>query len=207
MGAIGLGLAIAIVTGLLLAARAEAATISTYTFTQSGYIFSDGSPSTAILNGTFAGSVEPDGLMKLAGLTQFQIRLTIAPGTPAEYTVPSSDIAMLFSFDTLSSPNASGGNSALAIVAFGFFGSPGYLCVGSPTPFSCHVSANGAFSLYGLRTLALPHVTLVTALTPIPAPLVLFGTALAGLGLLGAPAVRGVVRERFRPVSVGNLIR
>jgi hypothetical protein len=190
IGAIGLGLALALTTGLLLAARAEAATISTYTFTQGGYTYSDGSPSTAILNGTFAGSVEPDGLMKLAGLTRFEMRMTIDPGTPGEYVVPSSDTALLFSFDTLSSPNALGGNSSLALVSFGFFGFPASLCVGSPTPFSCHVSANGAFTFYGLKTLALPHVTLVTAATPIPAPLLLFGTALAGFGLLGTTARR-----------------
>jgi hypothetical protein len=98
----------------------------------------------------------------------------------------------MFSFDTLSPSGALGGNSTLAIVAFGFAGFPAYLCVGGPTPIACGVNlASGAFTFFNIATTAFPHVTLVsTTVTPIPASLVLFGTALAGLGMLGAGARR-----------------
>jgi hypothetical protein len=173
---------------------AQAATINTYTFTQDGYASKCcGDP--AIVQGTFTGLVEADGLMNLAGLTDFHLTLSLALGHSTVLTYYSSGLPSLFSFDTLSSPNASGGNSTLGFVATILLPEPSNLCIGSPTPFFCVASGNGGVSsdvINYMTTMSLPHLTLVsgTAVTPIPAPILLFGTALAGLGLLGAKARR-----------------
>ena len=147
------------------------------------------------VQGTFSGLVEPDGLMNLAGLTGFQAFVSVHTGFGTANAV-SVALPTFFSFNTLSSPNASGGNSSLAF--FVMMSDDGYttgqnLCVGSATFLKCGVSGvAGAYSSVPLTTTAYPHVTLVssTAVTPIPAPILLFATALSGLGLLGAQACR-----------------
>lgn len=167
---------------LSVAAPAKAATINTYTFTQEGYSLGGFSGS---VKGTFTGLVGSDGFMNLTGLTAFDLQLDIPPFLPAL----SVDMPTEFFFNTL------GGNSTFAlVVAMEPSAGPQYdkVCVGSLTAFRCGVSGNGAYPALSLSTMSIAQLTLVssTAVTPIPAPILLFATALSGLGLLGARARR-----------------
>ncbi len=169
--------------------RGEAATISTYSFFQDGYADPGNFVGTATVQGSFTGSVEPSGIMNSAGLTAFQLTLTLNQPN-GSFQLHSSGMPSFFSFDTLSSPNPSGGNSTFAL-AVALANSSNTLCIGVATPFICGRTANGGFTVYGLTTMNFAQLTLVPpTVTPIPAPVLLFATALAGLGLLGARARR-----------------
>jgi hypothetical protein len=177
-----IGLALAVAGGITAATSAEAATIQSYSFIQDGYVSEDaGSLATAFVQGSFSGEVAPGGLMNGSGLTDFQMSITIdLGGGPA--TWHSVGMPSFFSFDTLSAPNASGGNSTLAITASIVTVGKSDLCVGITAVIQCSGSlVNGRYPLFRLST---TEFAKVTAVTPIPAPILLFGTALAGLGLL-----------------------
>jgi hypothetical protein len=193
--AVGLFVVATTLAGTLIATRADAATINTYAFTQNGYVGPGGL--TGSLQGTFTGKVEADGLMNLSGLTAFQMTLTINLSSFPTETASSVGLPSLFSFNTLAAPNPSGGNSTLAIVSSVYLAAAvSDLCIGVAAPFTCGVSgASGAYPTLALATTSFPQLTLLntTAVTPLPAPVLLFGTALAGLGLLGAKKRR---RER-----------
>jgi hypothetical protein len=180
---------------LVLAAGAEAATISTYSFTQDGY---HGGPTsnglTAVLTGSFSGTVESSGVINQADLTDFSFTLTIYNTDHSVFAVPLtgdlSDLA-LFSYDT------TGGPSSLDISSQ----NPVGLCVGAAAAFGqCRGSGySGSFTYLDsanpiipgsgepfLWTSAAPQITLTSvATTPIPPALPLFVSAIAALGLFG----------------------
>jgi hypothetical protein len=183
LGAIGFVVAIAAI--LSSAAPAKAATINTYSFTQSGY--SSGPGIYGTLQGTFSGYVASDGLMNLAGLTAFHLEANV-------HYIAADFVALNVGMPTEFSFNTQGGNSSLGlVVAMQDIGvRDDTICIGSLTPFRCGAigGANGAYLSIPFVTSEFAQVTLLssTAVTPIPAPILLFATALSGLGLLGARA-------------------
>jgi hypothetical protein len=130
--------------------------------------------------------------MNTTGITSFQMSMTITFADSTHLTIQNIGLPSYLSFDTLSSPNASGGNSTFALVASLVApGGPSNACIGFQTGLTCGLFANGGFPHYDLKTMNFPKMTLVSpAITPIPASILLFGTALAGLGLLRAKAGR-----------------
>jgi len=184
LGVIGF---IAILAVLSISAPAKAATINAYSFTQGGYSLGPGIYGT--LQGTFSGYVESDGLMNLAGLTAFHLEANV-------HYIFTDSVVLNVGMPTEFSFNTLGGNSSLGlVVAMQDIGArDDKICIGSLTPFRCGASggANGAYLGIPFVTSEFAQVTLLssTAITPIPAPALLFATALSGLGLVGARARR-----------------
>jgi hypothetical protein len=179
---------------LTLTTGAKAATISTYSFTQTGY--HGGSMSnglTAVLSGSFSGTVENSGIIGQSDLTNFSFTLTIYNTDHSVFAVPLtgnlSDLA-LFSYDTTGSPSALDissqnpvGVCVGAAAAFGLCGGSGY--AGSFTYLdSAHPIVPGSGEPF-LWTSEAPQIALTVATTPIPPALPLFASALAALGLFG----------------------
>jgi hypothetical protein len=128
------------ISALLLAAAfipaaADASTIETFTFTQTGY------PLTGMLTGTFSGVAEPNGSIQQADLTAFAASFTANLGVPTGIQVDSYSLAnlQLFSF----TPSMDEPNSLLDIFASVTSGTPGSICVGAVAAFGlCGLGGN-----------------------------------------------------------------
>jgi hypothetical protein len=180
---------------LALATGAEAATINTYSFTQTGY--HGGSMSnglTAVLIGSFSGTVESTGIIGQADLTAFSFTLTIYNTDHSVFAVPLtgdlSDLA-LFSYNTTGGPSTLDFSSQNpvgvcvgAAAAFGGCGGSGY--TGSFTYLDpAHPIVPGTGTPF-LWTSDAPQISLTSvATTPIPATLPLLASAIGALGLFG----------------------
>jgi hypothetical protein len=181
--------ACAVLAGLLAAPAAKAATINSYSFTQGGY------DSLLSVRGAFTGVVGDDGYMRLADLTDFYIQ-----GFPL---LTGDSRPTMFSFNT-----GPGNASTLFIVATlrDLYGSLGNytLCTGAATFLVCNVQNQlGAIvnARGGTYTTDLPDITLLSSkpivvptTTPSPGALLLFATALGGLGPVAVAKRRRVGR-------------
>jgi hypothetical protein len=152
--------------------RAYADTVDTFNFTQGGY------QAGGTLTGTFAGTVEPSGLIEAKDLTNFFA--VFMPG-PFEYELivplPSGG-GPFFSYDV------NGGNSTLDFIAAGQ--APTDLCVGAAPPLACgSMPSSFGIVVNFAQTSEQPIVTLVSSVTtsPVPEPL---SAALIGVGFVAA---------------------
>jgi hypothetical protein len=117
-----------------LSAAANAATIETFKFTQTGYVGDD------ILTGSFTGTVEADGSIQQADLTAFTASFLDDRGSFG-IQIDSYSLAnlQLFSFR----PAMDGPNASLDIFASVTSGPPGSICVGAAAAFGlCGVGGN-----------------------------------------------------------------
>ena len=107
----------------LIPLATNAATLETFTFTQTGYAPGD------TLTGTFTGAVEVDGSIQQADLTDFSAsfadNLGALQGTQIDHY--SLVNLQLFSFV----PSMDGPNSSLDLFASATSGTPGSICVGA----------------------------------------------------------------------------
>jgi hypothetical protein len=176
---------------------AEASTIYTYDFSQSGYII-DWNPSEilpATLKGTFSGTADSIDHISLSTLTDFHVRFDIGPHSAGYTGLPD-----FFSFQI---GDTSGGTLAFQspVPILAIPGDSSEACVGVAVAALCDggtargfVGARFNTTLLNTSTSGIaPIVTLVSAVsqtpvatTPIPGALLLFATALGGLGAAGA---------------------
>ncbi len=175
---------------LLAAPAARATTIDTFSFSQSGYTFPGGSG--GVLTGSFTGSVEADGYIELADLTNIQVQFQYGPITLFGYG-PAS----FFSFST------TGGGSTLDLETS--IGLNSFACVGAVAAFSyqhCdHAGAVGSVS-GGAFTVQQAVVTLVSSEVvppppvPLPAPNLPVDEPATAAILGGALIALGVTRRQ-----------
>jgi len=179
---------------------AEASTIYTYGFEQTGYIVAAAPPFGGILpatlKGSFTGTSDAIDHISLGTLSAFHVEFgaTNGAGTSASY----SGVPDYFSFqvgDTNGSTLAF--QAPLPLVP----GVMGQACVGVAVAALCgggtalgyvSVSVAGVVVFFNESTVV-PTITLLSAIndtpvatTPIPGALLLFGTALGGIGAAGA---------------------
>lgn len=179
---------------------AEASTIYTYGFEQTGYLV-DATPVfggilPATLKGSFTGTSDTIDHISLGTLSAFHVQFGATNG--AGSLVSYSGVPDYFSFqvgDTNGSTLAF--QAPLPLVT----GAMGQACVGVAVAVLCgggtglgYVGVNvaGAVLLFNESAVA-PTITLLSAVndtpvatTPIPSALLLFGTALGGIGAAGA---------------------
>ncbi len=198
----------------------NADTIDTFDFTQGGWENgTTGQLTGVILTGTFAGTLEPSGLIEAADLTHFS----------AQLTVPNASTAVFDTIDPLStggqpffSYNINGGNSSLDFVASG---PGGLMCEGAVVeldPAACFASsafpnAFGYSQDFGV-SLEQATVTLVSSVTsnpsspsggantptnpvPEPASVALLGIGCLVLGMLPKRSCRTAARSIRQPIS------
>jgi hypothetical protein len=195
-----------------LADRAEAATVYTYSFEQDGY---RSGLTTGVLSGSFSGTLESNGSIQLADLTDFSLNFkTYAPD--GYYTgLPHIDISGDLSDLTSFSWRPGNLGSSLFVIARGVYDAAEDfgICAGGAAAFGLcggtDGSYTGAFSItptgrpFGpdtfvpFRTSAPPQITLISvATTPIAPALPLFASAMGALGLLAwrkrRPQRRGI---------------
>jgi len=166
---------------------AEAATVYTYSFTQDFvYSLGNGFVNPATLVGGFAGTTDATGHVSLNTLSDFH--LTFDRGTTpgiafGAYAGPPEYFSFLVG-------DASGGTLTLkSPLKLLLFTTDATACVGAAVAFLCNGGSRGVvLSAIGVfaRSEVAPVLTLVSAttvaVTPIPAALLLFGTAIGGLG-------------------------
>lgn len=184
---------------------AGAATIDTFSFTQSNWMgsFSDGGMihtsgpvAGGLLSGSFTGIVEPGGLIRLADLSAFSDNFTDT-AAPMGVATLAMNLGSLTAFSYLTS----GGASTLDIA--GTFDAGGN-CVGGAVPFSPACTDGFAFAyppgIFGagfivadpvpiVVALDQPVITLVSSVTTVPEPSALPLLA-AFAGLFGFAARR-----------------
>jgi hypothetical protein len=169
---------------------AEAATIYTYSFEQTGYTIDWGHSAVlpATLKGSFTGT--PDAFhINLGTLSAFQVQFDTAGGSASYSGLPD-----YFSFEI---GDTSGGTLAFQTPVPLFPGFPSEACVGVAVSALCNGGTARGYVRVGPDATALlfsrsdiaPVVTLVSAVsptpeatTPVPGAILLFSTALAGLG-------------------------
>ena len=187
---------------------AGAATIDTFSFTQSnwvgsfsegGLIHTSGPVAGGLLSGAFTGTVEPGGLIRLADLSAFSDIFTDT-AAPMGVATTGMNLGSLTTFSYLTA----GGPSTLDIA--GTAGNGGN-CVGGAVPFSPVCTANFVFAyppgIFGAVFIILdpvpiavaldqPIITLVSSVTTVPEPSSLsLLAAFAGLfGIAGRSACR-----------------
>jgi hypothetical protein len=159
-------------------------TIDTYEFTQGGYT-APGSL-TGVLSGAFTGTVEPDGVMDLTGLSSISLAFEFDAGGTS-----TGVAASLFEFDMLLGP--SGLNLIVPVTS----GAPGLrpICVGQVAEIGfdgCGPGGvRGDFTLFPgveFSTQDLPVLTLVSSVN-VPEPAT-WMTVLIGFASLGAVGFR-----------------
>jgi hypothetical protein len=179
----GVCAALLLLAGLAQGRPAQAATVYTYAFEQTGFTLQlDPTNNAGKLSGTFSGTLDTFGRISLSTLTDFHLEISGFTGFADGLNGSAISIAKTF-FDYSPGDNSSfalnsllvNANSMQAIIA----------CVGLPVGLSCGGGAArgfiyAAFSGAAFTSSAM-HVTLV-ATTPIPAGLPLLATALLGLG-------------------------
>lgn len=169
---------------------ADAATIYTYSFVQDyTYGFDSENRYPATLIGGFTGTADASGHINLGTLSDFHLNIdtSIYPGS-------YSGLPDYFSFLVGDASGSTLGFQSPVMVA----SPPSYplqICVGLPVAALCNGgTVRGVYSFvgigsYGTSNIA-PVVTLVSsstvATTPIPGALLLFITALGGVGAAGA---------------------
>jgi hypothetical protein len=182
--------ALMLMAGIGFGGAAAASTIYTYSFTQAyTYGFSSENRYPATLTGGFTGTADASGHINLGTLSDFHLNIDTSI-----YTGSYSGLPDYFSFLVGDASGSSLGFQSPVIVA----APPSFalqICVGLPVAALCNGgTARGVYSFVGVGSYATsdiaPVVTLVSsstvATTPIPGALLLFITALAGLGAAGA---------------------
>jgi hypothetical protein len=174
--------ALLMLAGLALGKPAQAATIYTYAFEQTGFTLQlDPSINTGKLSGTFSGTLDTFGRISLSTLTDFQLEISGFTGFGDGLNGSAIAIAKTF-FDYSPGDNSSFGLNALLVNATSMQAI--VACVGLPVGVSCGGGAYRGFIYATFSGAAFTnsamHVTLV-ATTPIPAGLPLLATALLGL--------------------------
>lgn len=212
LGALALPMGLFCATSLVLGSAAEAATIYTFSFVQTGYGVGpfDFVGDNATVSGTFSGTLDAGGYLEAANLTDYHLSITFDHA----HVLDTQDFGPpdLFSYI----PGDNGSLNIKQRMADTFFDGS-YVCIG----FAVGLTCGGLSSWRGIETARIgdqyyaylvttsaPVVTLVSAVsdtppvatTPIPATLPLFVSALGGLGVFGVRRrKRGAAApERFR---------
>ncbi len=188
--ALALACILAAAASLICPSGASAATtIDEFTFTQGGYT-SPGLGGTAVLSGTFIGTVEPGGLIEKADLSSLQTGLSFGGLIDATLSLPG-----FFSFNT------NGGSSSLDFAGH-FTDFPNQnttICLGAAAAFGGSLTGvncgpggvNGydglAATAAAFSTQELPVVNLISSVTTVPeaSTWAMMALGFAGLGALG----------------------
>jgi hypothetical protein len=173
--------AMVVLVGLAQAPNAMASTIYTYSFIQTAFKYGP-DPISGTVSGSFSGTLDSSGRIELATLTHFEIHGTdfVSPSFPELMFIGTHSAPDFFTYlpgDTGTFSFHLALNSSLPL--------PAEYCMGSAIFLICggSGSARGVGTLGGNPVLiseAPPKLTLV-ATTPIPASLLLLGTALSGI--------------------------
>jgi hypothetical protein len=193
--------ALVLVAGIAIGRGAEAATIYTYSFVQPGYIYELGNTTyTATLTGGFTGTVGTQSAFHIDRSSLSDFHLAIDLSTPdTDFQGFYSGLPNYFSFEI---GDAVGGTLAFESPLLSL-GRPDQVCVGAAVSILCnggaalgvvgYVVVPGFIEPVIAATSFGPTVTLIStvttppvATTPIPGALLLFATALGGLGTAGA---------------------
>jgi len=167
---------------LVVADGAKAATFKSYSFTQDGFVDTNpGSTVTGTVSGSFAGEVNSLGTIERSDLTAFNVTFELLFSGGHYFWQGTSP--MLFSFNT------TGGPTTLDFVV-PLIGplTDQTLCVGAAAALGVRDCGpqGGEGNFASLTTAQFPQVQLLsTTVTPIPATLPLFGTALVVLAGFG----------------------
>lgn len=133
--------------GMAVSATAQATTIDTFNFTQTGWNYilhtsgGVGEPDPGgILTGTFTGTVEPSGLIELGDLSSFSVLHTDSAGVALGESLPS---LTLFSYDI------NGGASSLGVAGpeIPYVGAGHTICVGAAAALSPICAGAPSFSI------------------------------------------------------------
>jgi hypothetical protein len=144
----------------LVSSAGNATTVDTFSFTQGGYTIAGTSTVVGTLSGTFTGTVDSNGFIELADLSNFSDTFTVVLGNLSAVGVLDLTSLSLFSFNA-QSPIDSG--------SLDFENQPGSgaLCVGAAAAFSScggtgsrGAVAGGSFNYF---TDEAPVVTLVSS--------------------------------------------